>query len=174
MTGPHAHIRCRPNQRRDRAKGGRTSEGSNDAVRTGSVPKSASLPARRPDPRWRRGADTVRDRTTRLGFDYVHSLVDDHSQAGVLGSPGRREGARVRRVPRPRGGLLSSARDRPCRTLMTDNAWAYKYSLRELCAELGIAQKFINPIALGRTGKSNDSPDPSNRVGASTGVRQQR
>jgi hypothetical protein len=57
---------------------------------------------------------------------------------------------------------------------MTDNAWAYKYSLRELCAELGIAQKFINPIALGRTGKSNDSPDPSNRVGASTGVRQQR
>lgn len=50
---------------------------------------------------------------------------------------------------------------------MTDNAGAYKYSLRELCAELGIKQS-SNPIAPGRTGKSNDSTglcNPSGHIG---------
>lgn len=37
--------------------------------------------------------------------------------------------------------------------LMTDNAWAYKYSLCELCAELGITQKFINPHCPSQNGK---------------------
>lgn len=36
---------------------------------------------------------------------------------------------------------------------MTDNAWAYRYSLREVCAEHGIVQKFIEPHCPWQNGK---------------------
>jgi transposase InsO family protein len=37
--------------------------------------------------------------------------------------------------------------------LMTDNAWAYKYSLRDVCAELRIRQIFIKPHCPWQNGK---------------------
>ena len=37
---------------------------------------------------------------------------------------------------------------------MTDNAWAYRYSLRELCAHRGIRQKFIRPHCPWQNGKA--------------------
>lgn len=36
---------------------------------------------------------------------------------------------------------------------MTDNAWAYRWSLRAVCAEHGIRQKFIRPHCPWRNGK---------------------
>ena len=36
---------------------------------------------------------------------------------------------------------------------MTDNAWAYRYSLRELCAATGIKQIFIRPHCPWQNGK---------------------
>ena len=36
---------------------------------------------------------------------------------------------------------------------MTDNAWAYKYSLREVCSSLGSRQKFIKPHCPWQNGK---------------------
>ena len=37
--------------------------------------------------------------------------------------------------------------------LMTDNAWAYRFSLRELCAGAGIEQIFIRPHCPWQNGK---------------------
>jgi transposase InsO family protein len=37
--------------------------------------------------------------------------------------------------------------------VMTDNAWAYKYSLRDVCASLGTRQKFIKPHCPWQNGK---------------------
>ena len=37
--------------------------------------------------------------------------------------------------------------------LMTDNAWAYRYSLRAVCAGHGITQKFIKPHCPWQNGK---------------------
>lgn len=37
--------------------------------------------------------------------------------------------------------------------LMTDNAWAYRYSLRDLCAAHGIKQVFIKPHCPWQNGK---------------------
>jgi transposase InsO family protein len=37
---------------------------------------------------------------------------------------------------------------------MTDNAWAYRWSLRGVCAELGIRQKFIKPHCPWQNGKA--------------------
>ena len=36
---------------------------------------------------------------------------------------------------------------------MTDNAWAYRWSLREICAAHGITQRFIRPHCPWRNGK---------------------
>ena len=38
--------------------------------------------------------------------------------------------------------------------LMTDNAWAYRWSLRQVCAEHGIRQKFIRPHCPWQNGKA--------------------
>ena len=37
--------------------------------------------------------------------------------------------------------------------VMTDNAWAYRWSLREICAQHGIRQKFIRPHCPWQNGK---------------------
>jgi transposase InsO family protein len=49
---------------------------------------------------------------------------------------------------------------------MTDNAWAYKYSLRETCTKLGIRQIFIKPHCPWQNGKGRTpQPDPPGRMG---------
>jgi transposase InsO family protein len=47
----------------------------------------------------------------KVGFDYVHSLVDDHSRLAYsdpLGDPARRDGHHLRGLPDPRSDLLRS------------------------------------------------------------------
>jgi transposase InsO family protein len=106
---------------------------------------------------WRahgRGAGSIqRDRSTKVGFDYVHSLVDDHSRL-----------AYSEILPDEKGTSCAAFLERAIdyfaahgitliERLMTDNAWAYRYSLRTLCAEHGITQKFIRPHCPWQNGK---------------------
>jgi transposase InsO family protein len=106
---------------------------------------------------WRahgRGAGAIqRDRSTKVGFDYVHSLVDDHSRL-----------AYSEILPDEKGPTCAAFLDRAIayfaaqgitqiERLMTDNAWAYRYSLRDLCAHHGIRQKFIKPHCPWQNGK---------------------
>lgn len=106
---------------------------------------------------WRaHGHTDVPDRKRKQsnGYDYVHSLVDDHcrlayseilpdekgrSCAGFL-----RRGAEYFR----RHGITTIEH------VMTDNAWAYRYSLRQVCAELGARQVFIKPHCPWQNGKA--------------------
>ena len=101
----------------------------------------------------RTAGSTSRDRATRVGYDYVHSLVDDHS---------RRAYSEV--LPDERGATCAGFLDRALayfaahgiarvERLMTDNAWAYRYSLRAVCAQHGIVQKFIRPHCPWQNGK---------------------
>lgn len=106
---------------------------------------------------WRvhgRGAGSIRrDRSTKVGFDYVHSLVDDHSRL-----------AYSEVLSDEKGPTCASFLDRALayfavhgiaqvQELMTDNAWSYKWSLRELCAAHGIRQIFIKPHCPWQNGK---------------------
>ena len=105
---------------------------------------------------WRafgRGQGGNRDRKNGTGFDYVHSLVDDHSRL-----------AYSEILPDEKGptcaGFLTRATVyfadhgiAQIEELMTDNAWAYKYSLRTVCATLGIHQIFIKPHCPWQNGK---------------------
>ncbi len=106
---------------------------------------------------WRahgRGGDALRqDRHTRVGYDYVHSVVDDHSRL-----------AYSEVLPDEKGVTCAAFLERAIdyfgrhgieriERLMTDNAWAYRYSLREICARHGISQRFIRPHCPWQNGK---------------------
>jgi transposase InsO family protein len=101
----------------------------------------------------RAAGSTSRDRRTPVGFDYVHSLVDDCSRL-----------AYSEILPDEKGATCAAFLDRAIayfaahgitriERLMTDNAWAYRYSLREMCAAHGIRQTFIRPHCPWQNGK---------------------
>jgi transposase InsO family protein len=90
---------------------------------------------------------------TVVGFDYVHSLVDDHSRLAYSEVLPDEKGTTC-------AAFLSRAIDyfachgiTHIEQLMTDNAWAYRYSLRELCTAAGISQIFIRPHCPWQNGK---------------------
>jgi transposase InsO family protein len=94
-----------------------------------------------------------RHRDHRVGFDYVHSLVDDHSRL-----------AYSEVLPDEKGPTCAAFLDRAINyfaghgithvdQLMTDNAWAYRWSLRDVCAVRGITQIFIRPHCPWQNGK---------------------
>ena len=94
-----------------------------------------------------------RDHATRIGFDYVHALVDDHSRlayAEVL--PDERGVTCAAFLQRAIDHFAAHGITRIER-LLTDNAWAYRYSLRGVCAEHGISQRFIRPHCPWQNGK---------------------
>jgi transposase InsO family protein len=94
-----------------------------------------------------------RNRNSTVGFDYVHSLVDDHSRLAyseVL--PDEKGPTCAAFLQRAIGYFAEHGIDRIER-LITDNAWAYRFSLREVCADHGIQQKFIRPHCPWQNGK---------------------
>jgi transposase InsO family protein len=96
---------------------------------------------------------TRQRRVTRVGFDYVHSLVDDHSRLAyreVL--PDEKGGTCAAFLTRAAAYFAAHGITRIQR-VMTDNAWAYRYSLRHISAELGIKQIFIKPHCPWQNGK---------------------
>jgi transposase InsO family protein len=98
-------------------------------------------------------AGVARYPENRIGFDYVHSLVDDHSRLAYSEILPDEKGATcagflARAVANFRAyGIHRIER------VMTDNAYAYRYSLRAICAELGARQVFIKPHCPWQNGK---------------------
>ena len=106
---------------------------------------------------WRahgRGAGSIqRDRHTRVGFDFVHSLVDDHSRLAYSEILPDEKGATcVAFLERAIGYFAAQGIPR-IEQLMTDNAWAYRKSLPVICAALEIQQIFIRPHCPWQNGK---------------------
>jgi transposase InsO family protein len=106
---------------------------------------------------WRahgRGAGSItRDRATRVGYDYVHSLVDDYSRLAYSEILPDEKGATCAAfLARAAAYFAVHGIDRIER-LMTDNAWAYRYSLGEVCSSIGARQKFIKPHCPWQNGK---------------------
>jgi transposase InsO family protein len=101
----------------------------------------------------RASGSITRDRSTRVGFDYVHSLIDDHSRLAyseiLPDEKGPTCAAFLARAIRYFAGHGITRIER----LMTDNAWAYRWSLRQICAEHRITQKFIKPHCPWQNGK---------------------
>ena len=101
----------------------------------------------------RGGSRTSRDRATRIGYDYVHSLVDDHSRLAYSEVLPDEKGATCAAfLTRAAAYFAAHGIDRIER-VMTDNAWAYRWSLREVIGALGARQKFIKPHCPWQNGK---------------------
>ena len=101
-----------------------------------------------------RGAATLsRDHTTRVGFDYVHSLVDDHSRLAYSEVLPDEKGATCAAFLARAAAYFAVHGIARIERLMTDNAWAYRWSLRKICAELAIKQIFIKPHCPWQNGK---------------------
>ena len=90
-----------------------------------------------------------------VGYDYIHSLVDDHSRL-----------AYCEILPDERGPTCAAFLERAAayfadhgiariERVMTDNAFAYRYStdIKRVCADLGATQKFIRPHCPWQNGK---------------------
>lgn len=103
---------------------------------------------------WRvHGRAIPRDRVSGPGYDYIHSLVDDHSRLAYSEVLPDEKGSSCTDFLERAIAYFAARGITRIERLMTDNAWAYRYSLRALCAEHGITQKFIRPHCPWQNGK---------------------
>jgi transposase InsO family protein len=101
----------------------------------------------------RQMGSTRRRRDTVVGFDYVHSLVDDHSRLAYSEILTDEKGPTCAAFLDRALTYFAAHGITQVEQLMTDNAWAYRYSLRDLCAASGIRQLFIRPHCPWQNGK---------------------
>jgi transposase InsO family protein len=101
----------------------------------------------------RAARETTRDRTTKLGYDYVHSLVDDHSRLAYSEILPDEKGASCAAFLTRAAAYFADHGIARIERVMTDNAWAYRWSLREVTTALGARQVFIKPHCPWQNGK---------------------
>jgi transposase InsO family protein len=104
---------------------------------------------------WRAyGRDTRPRKPKRsIGYDYVHSLVDDYSRLAYSEILPDQKGPTCAAFLRRAAAYFRDHGIPTIECVMTDNAWAYRYSLRPLCAEIGARQIFIKPHCPWQNGK---------------------
>jgi transposase InsO family protein len=108
---------------------------------------------------WRaRGGTTVNHQARidkrPIGYDYVHSMIDDHSRLAYCEILPDEKGATCAAFLARAATYFAAHGITRIERLMTDNAWAYRHSLRGVCAELGIRQLFIKPHCPCQNGKA--------------------
>jgi len=97
--------------------------------------------------------EATRDRNTKIGYDDVHSLVDDHSRLAYSEIHPDEKGPTCAAFLTRAITYFASHGITRIERLMTDNAWAYRWSLRAVRAQHGIRQKFIKPHCPWQNGK---------------------
>jgi transposase InsO family protein len=105
---------------------------------------------------WRaHGRTTGRTRSSQVGYDYVHSAVDDHSRVAYSEIRGdERADTTAGFVARALQFFADNGIEHVER-IITDNAFSYRHGrqLRELLAARGIKHKFIKPHCPWQNGK---------------------
>lgn len=98
------------------------------------------------------GSTAVR-KNTPVGYDYVHSLVDDHSRLAYSEVLTDEKGPTCAAFLERAINYFAAHGITRIERLITDNAWAYRWSLRTVCATHDIRQKFIKPHCPWQNGK---------------------
>jgi transposase InsO family protein len=90
------------------------------------------------------------------GYDYVHSLVDDHSRLAYSEILPDQTGPTCAAFLRRAATYFATKGITKIERLLTDNALAYRKSnqLQRVCAELGAVHKFIRPHCPWQNGKA--------------------
>jgi transposase InsO family protein len=105
---------------------------------------------------WRalgRGKGDNRNRKHGSGFDYVHSMVDDHSRLAYSEILADEKGPTCAAFLRRGAQYFRDHGIAVIEQIMTDNAFAYRFSLGAVCTELGARQIFIKPHCPWQNGK---------------------
>jgi transposase InsO family protein len=107
---------------------------------------------------WRARGGTTANHAARpdkspIGFDYVHSLVDDHSRLAYSEILPDEKGPTCAGFLTRAAAYFAAHGNTRIERILTDNAWAYRYSLREVTTQLGARQKFIRPHCPWQNGK---------------------
>lgn len=97
--------------------------------------------------------EATRNRSATTGFDYVHSLVDDHSRLAYSEILPDEKGPTCAAFLTRAATYFASHGITRIERIMTDNAWAYRWSLRQVCAQLSARQIFIKPHCPWQNGK---------------------
>ncbi len=87
------------------------------------------------------------------GYDYVHPLVDDHSRLGYSEVLPDEKGVTCAGFLARAAAYFAAHGIARIERVMTDNAWAYRQSIKGVCAALGARQKFIRPHCPWQNGK---------------------
>jgi transposase InsO family protein len=97
--------------------------------------------------------EATRDRTTKLGYDYVHCLVDDHSRLAYCEILPDEKGPTCAEFLTRAAAYFAACGITRIERVMTDNAWAYRYALGSAVGRLGARQVFIRPHCPWQNGK---------------------
>jgi transposase InsO family protein len=119
-----------------------------DVKKIGRIPEGGGWRAH-----GRASGSITRNRATKVGFDYVHSLVDDHSRLAYSEVLPDEKGPTCAAFLARAATYFNTRGITDIERLMTDNAWSYRYSLRDICTDLGIRQIFIKPHCPWQNGK---------------------
>lgn len=103
----------------------------------------------------RAAGSTSRDRKIRVGFDYVHSLVDDHSRLAYSEIHADERAGTVADFYQRAVAYFADHGIVRIERLMTDNAFSYRHGarLRDLLAAAGTRHVFIKPHCPWQNGK---------------------
>jgi len=102
---------------------------------------------------WRAHGRSEHVRGRGIGFDYVHSMVDDHSRLAYSEILPDEKGSTCAGFVTRAAAYFADHGITRIERIMTDNAWAYRYSLRAVALDLGAKQVFIRPHCPWQNGK---------------------
>jgi len=121
-----------------------------DVKKLGKIPDGGGWKAR-----GRAATSDQRHKKITVGYDYVHSLVDDHSRLAYSEILPDEKGPTCAAFLQRAAAYFAAKGIRRIERVMTDNAFAYRYSndMRAACTELGATQKFIRPHCPWQNGK---------------------
>ena len=104
---------------------------------------------------WRAHGRSEEVRGRGIGYDYVHSLVDDHSRLAYSEILPDETGKTCAAFLERAAAYFATKGITKIERLITDNALAYRKSgeIKRVCAELGASQKFIRPHCPWQNGK---------------------
>jgi transposase InsO family protein len=119
-----------------------------DVKKLGRIPDGGGWRA------WGRAA-SARDPKTGCGYDYVHSLVDDHSRLAYSEILPDEKGPTCAAFLQRAAAHFVEKGIPTIERMLTDNAWSYRHSkdVKGVCAALGIKQTFIKPHCPWQNGK---------------------
>ena len=121
-----------------------------DVKKLGKIPDGGGWKA------WGRAATVNhRHKKVKVGYDYVHSLVDDHSRLAYSEVLPDETSATCAAFLRRAAAYFADQGIDQIERVITDNAFAYRHgaAMKQACADLGVKQTFIKPHCPWQNGK---------------------